>query len=670
MSPSPEPTSAPREGLAGLVALVLAAAAIATRLTPDGGLPPFGGLATWAGALASSLALLAGLVARCSEPEAAGDRAGLRSLLPSRADLTLAMPSALLLWPLPLLSDALSTAALAGLSLFLLAARARRDVALVPTDARGRGALDLHARALLGLVGLFALLYLGVALEMVGGRDNDASYYFGVARWIAAHGTLDEPIVWHFLSPPRALVHPAFDYWQGLTSVLLALPLALFGRTHLVASVTMALLSAASLLGFAYLVVIARPFRGRATQLAAIVAFALSPAMQEYRFDTETIVVFHLGLLGALIALAHDRLALAAGLAFLVFLTRADGLVTCGLVWLFALGSALRRRPQQELFGHERRRRALRTALAMGGALGLYVASNLARFGTPTPPGARMAPFLGSYLDIYVWDPSRRPGRILELLASRLDRAQLEAAVERVRGTFDQIDYLLRPEVLPAALALGLLVLFRPRADRGGLHRLALALVIVGSVTIAWLSPVVFSEGRTLHPLLPAMALAAFASFELVPRWLRRALRRRPEAARVAFALSSALVLVPTLALARPYRPLAILRAGFEADLAQIDPILDGAPVATTSPWWVIANTESPAVLLPAQTDDDLVAVLERYDVRFVLFTTGDDENWGPGPWAVWAPLRDGLRARLGPYRLEHVESRPTLVLYRLVRDG
>lgn len=669
MSRSPEPTSAPREGLPGLAALVLAAAAVATRLTPEDGLAPFDFAVSWAGALVSALGLLAGLSARCAEPPPPDGRAG-RALLPSPADLALATPSAVLLWPLPLLSDALSTAALAGLSLFLLAARARRDVVLAPTDERGRGVLDLHARALFGLVALFAVLYVGVALEMVGGRDNDASYYFGVARWIAAHGTLDEPIVWHFLSPPRALVHPAFDYWQGLTSVVLALPLALFGRTHLVASVTMALLSAASLLAFAYLVVVARPFRSRATQLAAIVAFALSPAMQEYRFDTETIVVFHLGLLGALLALAHDRHALAAGLAFLVFLTRADGMVTCGLLWLFALGRAALRVPARELSGHERRVRVGRVVATIAAALAAFVASSFARFGTPTPPGARMAPFLGSYLDIYVWDPSRRPGRIVELLASRLEPAQLEAAAQRVRGTFDQIDYLLRPEVLPAALALGLLVLFRPRADRGGLHRLALGLVIVGSVTIAWLSPVVFSEGRTLHPLLPAMALAAFASLELVPRWLRRTLRRRPEAARVAFALSSALVLVPTLALARPYRPLAILRAGFEADLAEIDPLLDGAAVATTSPWWVIANTESPAVLLPAQTDDDLIAVLERYDVRFVLFTTGDDENWGPGPWAVWAPLRDGLRARLGPYRLERVESRPTLVLYRLVRDG
>jgi hypothetical protein len=663
---------APREGLLGLVALVLSSVAIAWRLVPAEGVPPFDPWFLRAMTTLVTLALLAGLVARAAEPAHAAPRlpssaSGVR--LPTWEDLALALPACMPLWLLPWAPDPLSVAGLAGLAVFLLASHARRDPLRACLDARGRGALDLFARALLGLTALVTALYLAIALHMVGGRDNDASYYFGVARWIASRGALEEPVIWHFLAPPETIVHPAFDYWQGLTSIVLAVPMAIFGRTHLVASVTMALLSGASVFAFAWLVVVARPFRSRATQLAAIVAFALSPAMQAYRFDTETLVVFHLGLLGALLALAYDRLVLATALAFLPFLTRADGVVTCALVWGLVLARASSRRPDRELFGAERARRVVAVLATMGTAVVLFIASSVARFGTPTPPAARMAPFLGSYLDLYVWDPTRRPGGVLALLASRLELVQVEAAALRVVATFEEIPYVIRPDVLLAALPLGALAVLRPRVDRDGLHRLALALVAVGSTIIAWLSPIVFSEGRTLHPLLPAMALVVFASWELVPRALAHRLRARPEAARVAFALVSGLALVPVLAWSRPYRPLAVLRADFEADLADLDQVMHGEPVATTSPWWVIANTESPAVLLPAQGDAEIVEVLERYDVRYLLFTMGDAENWGPGPWSVWAPLRDGLRARLGPYRLERVAATETLVVFRLVRE-
>lgn len=646
---------------AGALALVLAASAIAVRLTPSDGLPPF--FAPWlllVGFFTVAALLLAGLV-RGAADGLAGERSP-RSL-PSPADLRVALPSHLVLCLVPFVPGELGVAGVAGLALYLLVSRSRVDVMAARLDGRGHGTLDLYASGLFLLAGLFLVVYLGVALDMVGGRENDASYYFGVARWMAAHRTLEEPIVWHFLAPPRAIVHPAFDYWQGLTSVLLAIPMAVFGRTHLVASVTMAVLSAATVFAFTYLVAVARPFASRATQLAAVIAFALSPAMQAFRFDTETLVVFHLGLLSALIAIAHGRLALGAGLAFLVFLTRADGLVTCGLVWLFVLWRALGDVRTRE------GRRALGVVVGMmGGVLALYLASNLARFGVLTPPGARQGPFLTEYLQLYEWSPSRHPGSVVELLTSRATLRDLREAFERVDGAYSLIDYVLSHELLRAVIPIGLLVFVRPRSDETGFHRLALLLVVLGSLTISWLGPVVFSEGRTLHPLVPAMALATFATLEWPARSLARRFRARPERARTVFALLSALTLLPALALARPYRPLAILRTDFEAELAELDPVLDGANVATTSPWWVIANTESPAVLLPAQGESAMAAVLLRYDVEYVLFTRDDAEGWGPASWQAWTPYRDGARTRIGPFRLERARETPHVILYRVIR--
>ncbi len=657
--------SAPSAGsaLVSRVALVLAALAIAWRATPTGGIGPFGVPVLFAAFVVLAVGLLAGLVAGSAESTTVTPSSRLRVARPSLDDLALATPSLFVTCLVAIAPGPFGCAGVAALALYLFVSRARRDVMRPSLDPGGRGAIDLYAASLFLLAAGFFVVYLGVALDMVGGRENDASYYFGVARWMAANGTLEEPIVWHFLSPPRAIVHPAFDYWQGLTSVLLAVPMSIFGRTHLVASVTMATLSALSVGLFTYLVVVARPLASRATQLAAVLAFALSPAMQAFRFDTETLVVFHLGLLGSLIALAYERHALAAVLAFLVFLTRADGLVTCGLVWAFSL---LRVLPGVRTAAGRKTFAGL--VLAIGVVLGLYVQSNFARFGGATPPGARQAPFLTEYLQLYVYDPRRHPGSIVDLLTSRVALTNFENAFDDVYRAFQNIDYVLAQEALLWMLPVGLFAFWRSRTDDSGLHRLALTLALFGALVIAWIGPVVFSEGRTLHGLVPAMTLAVMMSAELPARAAADALKkRRPELSRTVFALATAAILVPTLMWLRPYRPLAILRTDFEAELAALDPMLDGANVATTTPWWVIANTDSPAVLLPSQSEDAMARILHRYDVEYVLFTRDDAEGWGPASWAVWAPYRDGRDSTIGPFRIELVSERPHVMLYRVV---
>src|SRR5712692_3957164 len=103
--------------------------------------------------------------------------------------------------------------------------------------------------------------YLAVGWVAVGNLDNDAAYYYGVARHIATTGRYEEPIIWQYLNPPATLIHRPFDYWQGLTALLLVPWLALFGATHHVALVTMAVISGLGLLAFYYLTVFALPLR-------------------------------------------------------------------------------------------------------------------------------------------------------------------------------------------------------------------------------------------------------------------------------------------------------------------------------------------------------------------------------------------------------------------------
>lgn len=647
------------ERASSLAALLGAALALGTALAEGGALPL---LAT----SAVAGALLGGLLVGASGERGPRAHARLPHLhWPSWADLEVGRPSLFVLWPILLTTHPLALALLSALALTLFVLRARRDTMRPPHDRRGRGELDLYAAGLLLLALVVGAHYLVIGWGAAGSFDNDAAYYLGVARYLAAHGRLEEPIIWHFLSPPGAIVHSAFDYWQGLTSIVLAIPLAIFGRTHLVASLTMAGLSGLGVLLFTHLVVVAKPLASRAGQLVAVLAFAYSPAMATFRFDTESSVVFQLGLIGALLAIAYERLALAALLSFLVFLARADGVVTVAIVWLFLLVRLARARHTPA-----GQRAARGTLLVMLGAVGLTLASNLARFGTPTPPGARLAPFLLEYGQIYRLDPRRSPGTLGELIHARLHASVLRAAIDQVVAAFTHITYVLSPTILAAALGIGLLVLARPRTDRAGLHRLTLALVLLGAPLIAWASPVVFAPWRTLHGLLPAMVLAAVLSAELPVRALSDALaKRRPELSRRLFALGTSLLLLPGLGWTHAYAPVQAIHADYEAELRSLDPILEGANVATTSPWWVIANTESPALLLPFQDEATTARLLHAYDVEYVLFSRGDVESFGADAWSVWMPYRDGRVSTLGPYHLSLVHRGPHVTLYRLERD-
>ena len=62
-----------------------------------------------------------------------------------------------------------------------------------------------------------AVLYLDRGLKAPAIWDNDGAYYYGVARHIARTGRLAEPIVWHFLAPPKDPNAPALvvGVWMG-----------------------------------------------------------------------------------------------------------------------------------------------------------------------------------------------------------------------------------------------------------------------------------------------------------------------------------------------------------------------------------------------------------------------------------------------------------------------
>lgn len=516
--------------------------------------------------------------------------------------------------------------------------------------------------ALLALVGAISVLYLVIGHAAEGSRLFDGNYYFGVARHIASTGRFEEPIVWHFLSPPDSIVHPPFDYWSGMTVFLLVPVLWLFGSTYHVALVAMTLVSVLGLVGFWYLVTVAAPLRHPLTQLTVVLLFAFSPAVDGFRFDTETVPVSHLFLVLALIAFARRRHALAVALGFCVGLTRLDGMLYCFLI-LCGVVIRILRGPRDDRAAALRR-----TGIVLGVLAALFLSYHLYFFGTPTPPAGRQAAHLESESDMLVYGVERDTslGHLLRVLEPERLGSGLGVAFKTLRTE----DFLPAQELWLILALVGCLV------DRRATPLLALALLFTPFVTVPLLPTRLLPDGtravfnaRQILPLLPVVVFAGGVALDVLycrlSRWRRRGGAVPARSLGVAFVLFSLCYLF--LADLRPYGE----RQGATTSFAHLEQALGGEPVMTCIPYNVVAYTRSPAVAIPVNGEAAIDAVLRRYDVPWLLLP----------PMPVPRPLyRDrpsdrllievygGRRDRIGSFRLVFAGNlRPGLRLFRVV---
>ena len=321
--------------------------------------------------------------------------------------------------------------------------------------ARGRGAWEL---ALLGVSLISGILYLRLGYLSEGNFQNDSAYYYGVARHIALSRRIEEPIVWHMVDLPPTIRHAPFDYWGGLTPLVRAPALAVFGATPHVAFLAMAAISGLSVVLFWHLVCVALPLRYRALQALTLLAFAFSSSADTYRFDTESLPVHHCVLILAMIGLATDRLLLAVVAGFLLLLNRTDGMV---LFIALTFVAALRARARP---GGVRR-----VAAAAGGLLTAYVVRNLISFRAPLPPGASAGTAIKDQWDLFALHLPRKP--LSKLLLERAESAYLLQRLDLL------IDDLRRQE--PSS----------PRSPSGSPWRRSPASPTSGAAAAAWPAP-------------------------------------------------------------------------------------------------------------------------------------------------------------------------------------
>lgn len=515
-------------------------------------------------------------------------------------------------------AQSLAAAVLGALTLGLLL----RSAPPTERDPRERTTWQL---ALLGVTLCFVVVYLAFGARVRGNWDNDSAYYFGVARHMARTHRFEEPLVWHFLSPPASILHPPFDYWGGVTSLLLVPPMLVFGPTTRVAMLTMATLSSASLVLFWWLLCVEIRLRSYVLEVVAIVVFAFTPWLKTTRFDTESVVPFQLVLLLALVLLARGRLRAAVVVAFLLIVCRAEGVVLASMLWAAAALMA----------GASRVRSLLLPALS---CVGLYVLYNVVSFGTVVPPGVRAAASLELYNDLYAYGghvpATLRPWQ--RLIAQPLS-ALLGRAITQVRGVqlVAQQDFWLALALIPGV------GWFRKRP---AFESLIWILFFGGAFVLMWVSPwATFNPGRSLGTFIPLVAIvgalgadAIVVAAHAMPFW--PALTRP--------ALGALGVLGIAGAMLSPMSPYAPDSRDSADELAALDGVLGGEPVASTSPWAIAATTRSPVVMIPENGEAAIEAVLRRYHVRWLVLIgkpTGIHKSN-----QVLDELRAGTRTRIG----------------------
>ncbi len=501
---------------------------------------------------------------------------------------------------------------------------------------------------LLAFVAAVGVAYLVVGSRFTGFTYADGAYYYGVARHMALTGRFEEPIVWHFLHPPETLIHAPFDYWGGMTSLLLVPPLAIFGATPATALLTMAAISAASLFAFWYLVCVALPLRHHVAQMLAVVLFAFSPALNLYRFQPESITVAHLFILLSLIAFCRRRFTAAVLGAFCIVLTRGDGVVLFSFVFFAALFAAHDDCPP----------RHWRILLVGLGCIATYVLWSIASFGTLTPPAARLVPFLDNYWQVYDYGVARRGLSWVELA----DHLTAPYLLQRLKLAFDTLRTIRFTPALDAWLILAVAALPSLLRRRRRPELLIWILCFGGYFLLACINGAGFAPVRTPYTFAPLVVLAGALGVDAIASRLEAWTRRDTSRISVVVIGLGVLALCFTLLRHLPALRRMSYRVGatvaMQKKLSGLDRVLRGEPVATNRPWDLIAYTRSPSVSIPRNGLGSLQAVLLRYDVRFlVLFNLPrrpKRPRKRPGR-DLFAEIVANGRAAMGPFRFERV---------------
>jgi hypothetical protein len=519
-----------------------------------------------------------------------------------------------------------------------------------------------------GLVFLVALAVRAVAAAAVTFPiPEDTAYYAGVARNLAEGRGLISDALWSYQTQPLVVPRAAFEVWMPLPSLLAAVPVALAGagnwfRASQIISVLAS--SVVAVLAWRLAADAASEMKlpiGRARSMgigAGLAAAILGPLVMYGALPDSTALFAALSLAACLlmtrIAAAEDPRVAEPGAAAATDAAGGAGpgpgspparrstpfdrrLVALGLL----LGAAALTRNDAIWLalawvvvawlwtpGSRRRRIGLIGAPAVVAFLMVvpWAVRDWLAFGTPLP-GQTIANalFVHPY-DVFAYhDPPSLSGYLGQGLGA--------LASQHLAGIVHDFFSVLLIPGFPISLV-GLIAL--PWVGRRrSLRPLVLASVFTFLAT-SLIFPVATQSGTYLHAAGPAFVLLAVccvAALDSLIVWVGR-LRHwtRPVAwlgPAFAIAIVAPLCAVTVVGISNQASDTRSLYEALPAAMARAGAPLDGATaVITDNPIWLSEATRTPAIALPEESPDEVLALARQFGARLLIVRTDDNRQW------------------------------------------
>jgi hypothetical protein len=441
----------------------------------------------------------------------------------------------------------------------------------------------------------------------------DAEYYMATGKELAGGGGFQESFLWNYLDDPAGIPHPSHRYWMPLASLFSAAGIALAGDSFRAAQLPFLLIAAAfPLLAYA----LAWKLYGDAGRARKAGMLALAPGLfLPFLVTTDTFGVFALVGGGALAMMSASpmvhprRIAFAGALVGFAHLARADGV----LLWLPLL-AAIATTPKGKLGW------VLSAGLGYAAVLSPWVGRNLIEAGSLWPPGGSRTLWLLSYDETFTY-----PATLLT--PTRWWAAGWTVLLgDRMAALWTNVRSLVVVNGLVFLAPLMAVGAWRKRNEpmvrTAGLYLAVLLFVMSFIFPYAGSRGGFFHSSAALMPLFVALApegLGAFVELGVRSRgWLAE------RASRLFFAASLILASAFTIWATWSRMTADGLGAGWERNAATFSRAAGLLPdstrsIAANDPPGLHLATGLPVVVIPNGELDALGAVIQRYDIDWVL---------------------------------------------------
>ena len=460
----------------------------------------------------------------------------------------------------------------------------------------------------------------------------DAAYSYDIALNLHLGGGFNEPFLWNYLDQPAGIPHPSHLYWMPLPTLLAAVSMAILGISYKAAQVPFVLVSALLPLVSYWVAVTITGRRGYGWIAGLLTVF--SGFYVPYWGHTDNFAPFALAGSLALIAgwqaWQNDSPAgrwrlwafAAGGLVGLTHLSRADGVLLLAVLWLPALAYLLS--PNGRHPGPIKPVQALLRVLLLGLGYLLvmlpWFVRNWLAVGAILPAGGSQTLWLTCYDDLFSYGRQLSWHTYLAWGWANIWRSKLDALwlnLQTVIAVWGMV--FLAP--------LALIGWWRLRRQRQfqliGSYGLLLCLVMTFAFTFPGPRGGLFHSGGAL---LPFAYTAALVGLDTAVEWAgRRRTTWDIAAARRVFGMGlvifsvlfTGFVCYQSLVVGGRWREEETTYRQVAEGLDQMN--LEQAPVLVGDPtlYWYV--THSPALVIPNEPLEVVLAAAERYGATYLV---------------------------------------------------